>query len=410
MHTPFTSTGPTTSEKLGGLKAASTVAIVVAVAHGVNDGYASLLAPLLPRLMDKLGLSVALAAILATSLTLASSLLQPLMGYISDRYGSRVFIVLGPLLSGVFLSLIGLAPTFLILVGLLLMGGLGSAVFHPPGASLAARVSEGKGSGLRLSVFVFGGMMGFAVGPLVAVAMVAWVGLEGLWMAMFPGILVAALLLLILPRGRRDAPTIPPPHPARVLERLRGPLGLLFGISAVSAFTQRSFLTLDPLAVAQQGGSEALGGVILSVYLASQGAGTLVGGLLTDRMDRRRLLVSLTLLALPAHMVAVWLAPGVAMGVVFIALAGLLNMAILPPVVVWAQEMNPEGTAVSSGIVMGLAWAVGSIGVLGSGVLGDMVGARIALLFSFPVMLLATFLALHPRLAAASRATPISSG
>ncbi len=85
-------------------------------------------------------------------------------------------------------------------------------------------------------------------------------------------------------------------------------------------------------------------------------------------------------------------------------------MAILPPVVVWAQEMLPEGTAVSSGIVMGLAWAVGSIGVLGSGLLGDIVGPRASMLFSFPVMLLATLLALHPRLAVASRATPLSSG
>jgi FSR family fosmidomycin resistance protein-like MFS transporter len=391
------------------MRAASTVAIVVAVAHFVNDGYASLLAPLLPRLMGKLDLSVALAAVLATSLTLASSVLQPLMGYLSDRYGNRLFIVMGPLLSGIFLSLIGLAPTFAILVGLLALGGLGSAVFHPPGASLAARVSEGKGSGMRLSIFVFGGMMGFAVGPLVAVAMVARVGLEGLWMAMFPGILVAALLLVILPRGNGDGPAVPPPNPVRVLAHLRGPLGLLFGISAMSAFVQRLFLAMDPIAVAHQGGSEALGGVILSVYLSGQAVGTLTGGYLSDRVDRRRLLVSLTLLALPAHMMAVWLPPGSAVGFVFTGLAGILNMAILPPVVVWAQEMLPEGKAVSSGIVMGLAWAVGSTGVLGSGLLGDIVGARASMLFSFPIMLLATFLALHPRLAEASRATPASA-
>lgn len=410
MHTAFTATPSDASAKIGGLRAASTVAIVVTVAHGVNDGYASFLAPLLPRLMGKLELSVALAAVLATSLSLASSVLQPLMGYFSDRYGNRVFIALGPLLSGIFLSLIGLAPTFAILVGLLILGGLGSAAFHPPGAALAARVAEGKGSGLRLSIFVFGGMMGFAVGPLVAVAVVARAGLEGLWMAMLPGILVAALLLLILPRDRGKGPTVPPPHPARVLAHLRGALGLLFGVSAVSAFVQRLFLAMEPIAVAQQGGSETLGGVILSVYLASQAVGALAGGILSDRVDRRRLLVSLSILALPAHMMAVWLPPGSAMGFVFTGLAGMLNMAILPPVVVWAQEMLPEGTAVGSGIVMGLAWAVGSMGVLGSGLLGDIVGARTSMLFSFPIMLLATLLALHPRLAVASRAAPLSSG
>ncbi len=161
------------------------------MAHGVNDAYASFLSPLLPRIMDKLGLSIALAATLAMSLSLAASVLQPLMGYLSDRYGRRIFVVLGPLLSATFLSLMGVPSSFWILVLFLLLGGLGSAVFHPPGASMAARISEGKGSGLRMSVFSLGGSLGWAIGPLVAVGLVGWIGLEKLWVAMFPGILVA---------------------------------------------------------------------------------------------------------------------------------------------------------------------------------------------------------------------------
>jgi len=67
--------------------------------------------------------------------------------------------------------------------------------------------------------------------------------------------------------------------------------------------------------------------------------------------------------------------------------------------VVMAQEMIPTGTAVSSGIVMGLAWATGAMGVLGTGALADVLGARAATLMSFPVGLIAVGLALHPALA-----------
>lgn len=374
------------------------MAAFVAVAHWTNDCYASFLSPLLPRLMGKLGLSIALAATLATALSLASSVLQPFLGYLADRYGRKPFVALGPLLSGVFLSLIGLAPSFIVLITLLVLGGLGSAAFHPPGASMAARVEEGKGSGLRLSIFTFSGTLGYAVGPLVAVGLVAKMGLEGMWIAMFPGIAVAALLFWVLPSARAEGPPRPPPSPGLVIRRLRGPLGSIFAISAISAFVQRVFITMDPIVVAEQGGSEALGGVILSVYLTCQAIGTLAGGVLADRMDRRALLIGLTALALPAHLVAVWMAPGSVPGLVSTGLAGFLNLAMLPPIVVWAQEMLPEGAAVSSGIVMGLAWAVGSVGVLASGVLGDLVGAQGALLLSLPVLLLGTLFASDPRL------------
>ena len=77
---------------------------------------------------------------------------------------------------------------------------------------------------------------------------------------------------------------------------------------------------------------------------------------------------------------------------------GFLNMGMLPAVVVMAQEIMPEGTALSSGIVMGLAWVPGSLGVLGSGALADQIGPVAAAAWSMPVLLVGTALALHPAL------------
>ena len=379
---------------------AGRIAVVVAVAHAFNDAYSAFVAPLLPRLMDRLGLSIALAATVAMSYSIASSLLQPLLGYAADRWGRRAFLVAGPLISGVFVSLLGWAPSFWILILVLSLGGLGSAAFHPPGASYAVRVSEGKGSGLRYSIFSFGGSAGYALGPVIAVAIVQWRGMEGLWVAMIPIVVLSPLIYLSLPSGRSERTAQLPPPPGQVLRQLRGPLGLIFGVSALMAWAQRTFITLEPIIVNARGGSEALGAVALSAYLAAQAAGTLTGGILADRMDRRRLLVGLCGLAFPAHLAAVALEPGTLPALTAAAIAGFLGMATLPPIVVMAQEMVPRGAAVGSGVVMGLAWATGSFGVLLTGAFADRVGPQAAAMATMPVILGAMALAAHRGLAA----------
>lgn len=382
------------------------LALVVAAAHALNDTYSSFVPPLLPRIMDDLGLSITMAATLAVSFSIASALPQPLFGYLADRYGRRMFAVAGPVLAGVGVAAIGWAPGFWTLVLLLVIGGIGSAAFHPPGASYAVRVSAGKGGGARYSIFSFGGSVGFALGPLIAVGLVQARGMQGLWVAMVPVVVLAPFVYLALPSGRRevrekDRPS--PASPAEVLGHLKGPLGLIFGVSAIMAFIQRTFLTMEPIIVAEAGGSEALGAVVLTVYLSAQAFGTVTGGVLADRVDRRLLLAHLCFWTLPAHLLALWVGPEGGWGLVAAGMAGFLGMATLPPVVVMAQEMVPTGTAVSSGIVMGLAWATGSVFVLVTGGLADIMGAQAATLLSMPVALVAVGLALHPALARAIR-------
>jgi len=115
-------------------------------------------------------------------------------------------------------------------------------------------------------------------------------------------------------------------------------------------------------------------------------------------VDRRRLLAQLCFWAVPTHLVAVWIGPEGALGLTALSVAGFLGMATLPPIVVMAQELVPSGTAVSSGIVMGLAWATGSFAVLGTGALADVIGPQAATMAVIPVALVAVGLALHPAL------------
>jgi FSR family fosmidomycin resistance protein-like MFS transporter len=359
----------------------------------LNDLYSAFLHPLLPRIMSKLGLNIALAAALAMTLSLAASLVQPLMGHLADRFGRRVFVVAGPVLSAIFMSMIGLAPTFAVLLVCLLLGGLGSAAFHPPGASMATTGGGGKSSGARLSIFSFGGSLGYALGPLVAVGMARGFGLERMWLAMIPMLVIAPVIFFLLPPGSADRAQHQSTAAPSVLKLLRGPLGLIFGVSAVGAFIQRVFLTMEPILIARRGGSETAGAAMLSVYLAAQALGSITGGFLADRMDRRKLLLYLTLLSFPAHTLAIWLPAGEPITFAVAILAGLLNMALLPPIILMAQELMPSGAALSSGIVMGLAWATGSVAMLGVGVIADHIGPQSAALLAMPAMLFGGVLA-----------------
>ena len=374
------------------------IILAVAIAHFINDAYSSFLSPLLPRLMADLGMSIALAASLAMTWSLAGSLIQPAAGYLADRYGRKLFVVGGPLISAIFLSLIGLAPSVEVLALLLIVGGMGSAAFHPPGAALSGGAGEGKGSGLRMSGFAFGGLLGFAVGPLAVVGLVAAVGLRSMWIAMIPAILVCGVLFRVLPADRPHPDAAPPPSPREMVQALLGPLGVVFGVGALSGFVQRLFMTLSPIISFQDGASEAGGALVLSVYMAGQAAGTLVGGVLTDRVDRVYLLAGLTALSIPAHFFTFWLPSGTPLMLLSAFVAGGINLALMPPVIVLAQEILPDSKGVGSGIVMGLAWATGSVVVIGFGFLADGIGPRNAAIISLPLLAIGVALAFHPAL------------
>jgi FSR family fosmidomycin resistance protein-like MFS transporter len=374
------------------------IAIAVSALHSLNDAYTSFLPPLLPRIMGELDLSITLAAGLMTALALGSSVAQPLMGRLADRRGRRALVVLGPMATGVFLSLMGLAPGFWMLVLLLALGGLGSAAFHPPGASLAARVGQGGRSGMRHAIFSFCGAAGHSLGPIAVVALVARAGFDGMWVAMLPVLVLGSLLWFVLPPGTSDRIVAPAPTLRDMGRILRGPLGLVFGISCTSAFLNSLFLTFMPIVLSAEGMREGEGAVVLSLYLAGQAAGTLPGGFLADRVNRPRLLAILTGFAFPLHALAFLLPAGGPLMLAVVVLAGAANMAVLPPIVIMALELSPSFGSTSSGIVMGLAWATAALAVIPAGIVGDLVGPQAAAIALTPTVLLGTWFALRPML------------
>src|SRR5215208_2111154 len=130
-------------------------------AHFVSDSYSSIIYPLLPLLEAKLSLTPAQVYWLAPLLAISSSLLQPLYGIISDRYAKRFFAVFAPTITAIFVSLIGIAPSYGVLIVCLIGGGIGIGSFHPQSAAMASHAA-GERRRMGMAIFSAVGTLGFA--------------------------------------------------------------------------------------------------------------------------------------------------------------------------------------------------------------------------------------------------------
>ncbi|HPK70384.1 MAG TPA: MFS transporter, partial [Vicinamibacterales bacterium] len=148
----------------------------LASTHFIADAYSNLYAPLLPAIIPKLSLSLATAGTLAMIYQLAGSVAQLVFGRVADRWRPHAFLVAGPIVSVTVLSLVGMAWTPATLAGVLVIGGLGGAAFHPTAAAVVHR-QGGSRRGLAMAIHITGGSIGYAVGPLLfAVPLFALMG------------------------------------------------------------------------------------------------------------------------------------------------------------------------------------------------------------------------------------------
>ena len=144
-------------------------------------------------LKDTLHLDLSQIGLLLGAYKLTSSLTQPIFGYLSDRYGGRWFAVGGLLWLSILQGLVGFMPTFGAATFISALAGLGSAAFHPQGAS-GANIAAGERKTAGVAMFMLGGNSGFAVGPILAAAVMSWYGVRGTALLALIGLLSKSIL------------------------------------------------------------------------------------------------------------------------------------------------------------------------------------------------------------------------
>jgi FSR family fosmidomycin resistance protein-like MFS transporter len=337
--------------------------LTLCTGHFVNDLYSSIIFPLLPLIKLKLGLTTAQIFWLAPIYAISSSLLQPLYGMLSDRYARRAFAVFGPAVTAGFVSLIGLAPSYAVLIVVLVAGGIGIGSFHPQAAAMAS-IASGDRRRVGMAVFSASGTLGYALGPLAIALIVGAYGLEKTYYVIGLGLLMSAVLYRVCP------PLEEPARPEagatnmrwQLLAALRAvwkPLLLLYLITVIRSGLQMTTNNYLPFLLRERGYDVTGTGGVITVFLLLGGVGGLAGGFMAERMSGRAVTLYSGLLAGPL-MIAAFLTPGPA-GIILLGLGGFMLLSTIPVIVAMAQELVPGRTSTVSALMMGAAWGVGAL-------------------------------------------------
>ena len=348
---------------------------VLTLGHFTIDTYSSFFLPLLPLLSQRLGLNYAMVGGLTAMASMSSSFLQPLFGVFADRLRRPWFVALGPMIAAVFMSSVGLAPRYEVLVLLLVLGGVGVAMFHPQTASLAGSTSPQRA--LAMSWWVTGGTLGWALGPAYATAIVHRFGLDHTWLAAFPGLVLTTLLFAWFGRVAPHARAQRERAPFRELRPVARSLTMIYFAVVCRSAVSAGFATFLPLWVHAQGGSVTRGGLITTLYLTLGSLGGFVGGWLADRFGGRRVVVTSFAVAAPLYALFFALPSPFRLPALF---AGYLVLqASLPVNVVLGQELSPRHSGIISSLLMGAAWGLGALLLYPIGIIADHAGLEVAL-------------------------------
>lgn len=323
---------------------------------------------LYPLLTLQMGLSFTQIGLLALANNLITSAFQPLLGFLPERYGAERVVGLSIIWLGVLMGLVGFAPNFWLLALLIALASLGSAAYHPAGVVNLTRQSSVR-RGTAMSIFSVGGSLGAALSPTW---LLLWLGAMGTRSALLVIPIALLMGLVMLQQAQRPvAQTATAPiHTASTGRQSYG-FGLLLIVlgTMARAWFQVAFVTYLPAWVQSNGGSLEQGGQLLSIFLFATGAGSLLGGIVADRVGVWPVAMAMNLLIAPAYWF--WLGATPVVQILALIVVGFALGANYPTVILLAHDAWPQRLALASGLVMGLGWVPAGLGASFTGYLAD---------------------------------------
>jgi MFS transporter, FSR family, fosmidomycin resistance protein len=360
------------------------VLAAISVSHLLNDTIQAVLPAVYPLLKSSFALTFAQVGLMTATQQITSSLLQPLVGHLTDRRPAPYALVLGMAMTAigiVWLSSAGSFPMLLVGAGLM---GIGSAVFHPE-SSRVARMASGGRYGLAQSVFQVGGNVGSSLGPLIGAFVVVPRGQSSIaWCA-----LLATAAMAILWRVGGWYRTRTSGRTTRKPEEHVDQVGLLgadkkvgWPIAILCALIFSKYFYLASLTsyytfylITRFHVSVRVAEIDLFVFLAAVALGTVIGGPIGDRFGRKYVIwisifgVCPFTLALP-YANLFWTP-------ILTVLIGLVLSSAFSAIVVYAQELLPGRIGLISGVFFGFAFGVAGIGAAVLGAVADRAGIEL---------------------------------
>ncbi len=345
------------------------------LAHFVVDSQVSFLSPLLPLLSEKFDVSLSAVGLLAFLLAIFNAGGQPLTAILTDRWPRLPWLGVGLIGSAFFLTAIAWLPTYTLVAAAIPFGGFLAGLAHPDMSSRAGALSDCHRS-LCVSVFVSGGRLGFAMGPLVATFVAKNWGMEWLWTYVLLNVAAVFGLTRGLPRPPLSRET------GKGFAILRGlgravrtagtPLFILIGVTtfrAVCTVNMQSFL---PYMYVERGMGLWQGSIANSILLVFGMAGVVFGGAVAGRFGKKNMIVYGVILALVGLVGFLVVPPS--WGLLPVALLGFGLYMPMGVSMAFAQEFLPEHRGFASSLTLGVSWGAASLSVIPLSLLAERVG------------------------------------
>jgi len=336
------------------------IILALTLVHFTGDFFNSFITPLLPVFATKFSLSMLQIGLISGVGRFLAFIVQPTVGYMADHYRTRFFSLGGPILAMVFVSLVGVAPSYAILLCFVALGSSGSAMFHPAVAGMV-HTYAGKRLGFSLSIFNMGGTLAFGLGPLFITWFVVTYGLHMTPLTLIPGLLLMVLLFRIVP-----LPTGEILKNSTFIGSLKEAFGdvwkliaIIWLIMVLRAFSAHAFRTFLPVLYANEGFSLMSIGLLVSLFTIAGTVSGLLSGYVSYKTGYKKIFYISHILSTPAFLILLfapgqWVYPA-------IFLAGFSIMATLPLGVALAQELAPRGRSMVSSLMMGFAFGLGGM-------------------------------------------------
>jgi FSR family fosmidomycin resistance protein-like MFS transporter len=357
-------------------KTAVAVLATISICHLLNDVIQSLIVALYPMIKQSLALDFRQIGLITFTFTFTASVLQPLVGFVTDRYPTPYSLVAGMGCSLLGLLIAAFASTYglvLVAVGLI---GMGSSVFHPE-SSRVARLASGGQHGLAQSVFQVGGNFGTALGPLLAAFIVLPFGQGSIaWFSI--GALIGMVMLAAI--GSWYGRTLKFNNAAPTKEReavhelthgkVRKSVAILMALTFSKDFYLVSITSFYTFYLIHTFGlSVRSAQLYLFLFLFSVAAGTVIGGPIGDRIGTRRVIWWSILGVLPFTLALPYV--GLLGTAILSVIIGLILASAHPAIIVYAQSLIPGRVGMVAGLFFGLAFGVAGIGAAFLGWLAD---------------------------------------
>ena len=357
------------------------VLLLLSLGHMVTDIYQGALPTMLPFLKETLSLSYAMTGVILMAANFTSSIIQPLFGFLSDKQKKPLLLPLGCLCAGLGLSLLALTSSYACILALVILSGLGIASYHPEGYK-TAHYFTGEKRVTGMAIFSVGGNLGFALGPLVTVYVIKYMGFSSLPIMIIPCLMFTALIFFYW-----RTVTTPQTDMEENLkhktpnERPKGTylsLLLIIVFVIIRSWMQMGLMSYIPFYYINylQGDPLYAGQLVFTLLLGSV-FGTLGVAPLADRWGHQRYLILSMLLATVVSPLF-FIAEGYLLFVV-LGLLGMLVGSTFSVTIVMAQHLMPKNLGVASGLIVGFAIGAGGVCVALLGVVADHFGVPFAL-------------------------------